>query len=426
MLGAIARGVSEISGFATGEDCTNTVKALQSLGVNIKPGDTLTIHGRGLYGLKKPEKIIDAGNSGTTMRLLLGILAGQPFHAVIAGDESLKQRPMRRVTRPLMEMGARISGRDDANLAPLTIEGGNLHSIRYVSSIPSAQVKSAILLAGLYAPGETSLTEPLLSRDHTERMLRFFGAELRTCRDLIPASTSDAEEQVQECRPYKHSIKGGQELKGRKFSIPGDISAASFFISGACIIPSSRITITRVGVNPTRTSVLDILQSSGAKITLSNRKDESGEPIADITVEPNELKPFKIGSDDIPRVLDEIPVLAVLAAVTKGENLIRGASELRVKETDRIRALAINLANLGAEVRELDDGLLIRGVERLKGGKVDSFGDHRIAMAMVIAGMLGNGETRILNTGCINTSFPEFIDVLRTLAPSIEIREYNT
>ena len=403
MLSSIANGVSELEGFATGEDCMNTVKAFRSLGVNIDRGDTLTVEGNGLHGLKEPAQTIDAGNSGTTMRLLLGILAGQSFRTVITGDESLRQRPMRRVTQPLREMGARISGRDDANFAPLTVEGTNLHSIRHISPIPSAQVKSAILLAGLYADGETSVTEPLLSRDHTERMLRFFGSELD-----IDGTTA--------------RIKGRQELKGRSFGIPGDISAASFFILGACMIPDSKITITNVGVNPTRTRIIDVLRSSGARITLSRARDEALEPVADITVEWSRLNPFEIGPADIPGLLDEIPALAVAAAFAGGESVIRGASELRVKETDRIRTLAASLKNLGANVRELEDGLSIHGAETLRGGQVDSFGDHRIAMAMTIAGMLSREETTILNTECINTSFPEFIDTLRTLAPDSELR----
>jgi 3-phosphoshikimate 1-carboxyvinyltransferase len=406
MLSSIANGVSKLEGFATGEDCMNTVKAFRSLGVNIDREDTLTVEGKGLHGLKEPGETIDTGNSGTTMRLLLGILAGQSFRTVITGDESLRQRPMRRVIQPLREMGAMISGRDGADFAPLTVKGTNLHPIRHVSPIPSAQVKSAVLLAGLYADGETSVNEPLLSRDHTERMLRFFGAELDTDGTTV-------------------RIKGGQELKGRSFNIPGDLSAASFFILGACMIPDSKITITNVGVNPTRTRMIDILRSSGAKITLSGARDEALEPVADITVEWSRLNPFKIGPADMPGLLDEIPALAVAAAFTGGESVIRGASELRVKETDRIRALAADLKNLGADVREQEDGLLIRGVETLQGSEVDSFGDHRIAMAMTIAGMISREETTILNTECINTSFPEFIDTLRTLAPDSELKITN-
>ncbi len=399
MLGAIANGLTKVNGFATGEDCMNTVKAFQSLGVDINKLKTkLIIQGRGLHGLNKPERAIDAGNSGTTMRILLGILAGQPFQTCLTGDESLKRRPMRRVTEPLMKMGAKISGRDGANFAPLTIEGGALHPIHHISPIPSAQVKSAILLAGLYADGKTLISEPLLSRDHTERMLHFFGAELS-----IDEQTT--------------AIKGRQELEGKKFNIPGDISAACFFLTAAAISPNSNIKVTGVGVNPTRTRFLNILERAGAKITLSQPKEELFEPTADVTVEGSELKPLKIGPDDIPNLLDEIPALAVAGAVIKGESIIRGAAELRVKESDRIKTLAINLTRLGADVKELKDGLLIRGGKPLKGCEVDSFGDHRIAMAMVIAGLTAEGETTILNTDCINTSFPGFIDTIEMIAP---------
>ena len=424
MLGAIANGLTEVNGFATGEDCAHTVKALQSLGVDIKfvgvrfiePVRTgvmnvaptkLIIEGRGLHGLKKADEIIDAGNSGTTIRILLGILAGQPFQTCITGDESLKRRPMRRVTEPLVKMGARISGRNGANFAPLTIEGGVLRPIPHVSPIPSAQVKSAVLLAGLYADGKTQVTEPLLSRDHTERMLRYFGAEIS----------------IEE---WTIAIKGGQELEGKKFNIPGDISAASFFITAAAIIPDSNIKVSSAGVNPTRTRLIDILQKAGAKIKLSHSKEELFEPVADITVEGSEVNPLQIRPDDIPGVQDEIPVLAVAGAVIGGETTIRGARELRVKESDRIKSLATNLSRLGADVEELEDGLSIRGGKPLVGCEVDSFGDHRIAMAMVIAGLMADGETTVLNTECIDTSFPEFIDTIKMLAPAVEIRGHNT
>ena len=414
MLGAIANGLTEVNGFATGEDCAHTVKALQSLGVDITPanpppsrGAKLIIEGRGLHGLKKADEIINAGNSGTTIRILLGILAGQPFQTCITGDESLKRRPMRRVTEPLVKMGARISGRNGANFAPLTIEGGVLRPIPHVSPIPSAQVKSAVLLAGLYADGKTQVTEPLLSRDHTERMLRYFGAEIS----------------IEE---WTIAIKGGQELEGKKFNIPGDISAASFFITAAAIIPDSNIKVSSAGVNPTRTRFIDILQKAGAKIKLSHSKEELFEPVADITVEGSEVNPLKIGADDIPGLQDEVPVLAVAGAVIGGETTIRGARELRVKESDRIKSLATNLSRLGADVEELEDGLSIRGGKPLVGCEVDSFGDHRIAMAMVIAGLMADGETTVLNTDCIDTSFPEFIDTIKMLAPAVEIRGHNT
>ncbi len=410
MLASIANGISEIDGFATGEDCINTIKAFRALGADIIYGNKLVIKGNGLYGLKKPEDIIDAGNSGTTMRLMLGILAGQSFKTLITGDESLRQRPMMRVTKPLREMGAKVSGKSGGSFAPLTIEGGSLHSIRYNSPVPSAQVKSAILLAGLYADGETMITEPLPSRDHTERMLRLFGADINT-----PAVSNGTS------RAYSIAIRGGQNLKCKNFSIPGDISAASFFITASCIVPDSLITVTNAGVNPTRTGILKILVSSGAKIMLSNKKEESFEPSADITAEHGSMSPFHIEAVDIPGVLDEIPILAVAAAAIEGESTIRGAGELRIKETDRIRAIAVNLKKLGVSVRELENGLIINGKSSFKGAEVDSFGDHRMAMAMAMAALTSCGETTILNTDCINTSFPGFVDILRRIAPSADI-----
>lgn len=410
MLGSIANGISEIDGFAAGFDCINTIKAFRALGADITCGNQLVIKGNGPYGLKKPEEVIDAGNSGTTMRLMLGILAGQSFRTVITGDESLRQRPMMRVTKPLREMGASISGKSGGNFAPLTIEGGSLHSISHNSPVPSAQIKSAILLAGLYADGETMVTEPLPSRDHTERMLKLFGAGISTPE--ISNGTS---------RVHSVAIRGGQDLKCKNFSIPGDISAASFFITASCIIPDSRITITNTGVNPTRTGILKILISSGAKIMLSNKKEKSFEPSADITAEYGSMSPFHIEAVDIPGVLDEIPILAVVAAAMEGESTIRGAGELRIKETDRIRAISVNLKKLGVGVRELEDGLIIYGENSFKGAEVDSFGDHRMAMAMAIAALASCEETTILNTDCINTSFPGFVDILRRIAPSADI-----
>ncbi len=397
MIGSLAKGVTEIEGFLNSEDCLSTVRAFRAMGVCIEEGwdgSRLTIEGRGLKGLSKPEHVLDVGNSGTTMRLLLGILAGQDFPVVLTGDDSLVERPMKRVTEPLRKMGALISGRDAGNLAPLTIRGGQLKAIKYKSPIPSAQVKSALLLAGLYAEGETVITEPAKSRDHTERMLKLFGAEVEVDGLTV-------------------KVKSGPVLTARKITVPGDISSASFFMVAAAMFPGSDITITGVGVNPTRKAILEVLREMGAKIKISPVKNALFEPIADINVKGDKLRPINLDGEIIPRLIDEIPIIAVAAALAEGVSQIRGASELRVKETDRIKALSVNLAKLGVKVEEVPDGLIIRGGSPLQGIEVDSFGDHRLAMAMVVAGLSARGETTVLNTDCINTSFPGFMDTLK-------------
>lgn len=396
MMGSLAEGVTEIKGFLEAEDCLSTVRAFQAMGVHIErvSRGRLTIEGRGLQGLSEPEHVLNVGNSGTTMRLLLGILAGQDFCAVLTGDDSLIERPMKRVTKPLREMGALILGRDDGNLAPLAIRGGGLKAIKYSSPIPSAQVKSAILLAGLYAEGETSVTEPAKSRDHTERMLKFFGSEIKVDGLTI-------------------RVKGKPKLAARKVVVPGDISSASFFMVAAAMLPGSDVTITEVGINPTRKAILEVLRKMGAKVKISPVRDELFEPMANINVKGARLKPISLEGESIPQIIDEIPIIAVAAALAEGESQIRGASELRVKETDRIKALSINLTKLGVKVEEVPDGLIIRGGNPLKGNEVDSFGDHRLAMAMVVAGLSAQGETTVRDTDCINTSFPGFMDTLK-------------
>ncbi|MCD5398079.1 3-phosphoshikimate 1-carboxyvinyltransferase [candidate division NPL-UPA2 bacterium] len=395
MMGALAEGITEIEGFLNAEDCLSTVRAFQALGVHIEGvgKEKLIIEGRGLQGLSEPRHILNVGNSGTTLRLLLGILAGQDFCAVLTGDDSLIERPMKRVSEPLQKMGAIILGRNEGSLAPLTIRGGRLKAIKYSSPIPSAQVKSAVLLAGLYAEGETSVTESVKSRDHTEKMLRFFGSEIKVEGLTV-------------------KVKGKQKLTAQKVTVPGDISSASFFLVAAAMLPGSDITITKVGVNPTRKAILEILQNMGAKVKISPVKGELFEPMADINVKGGKLKPLSLEGEMIPRIIDEIPIIAVAAALAEGKSQIRGASELRVKETDRIKALSINLTKLGAKVEEVPDGLIIQGGSPLRGNEVDSFGDHRLAMAMVMAGLVSQGETTVRDTDCINTSFPEFMDTL--------------
>lgn len=399
MIASIARGRSDITGFPENEDCLSTIRVLEALGVHIEiAGDRLIIDGKGLNGLSEPKDILDAGNSGTTLRLLSGILAGQDFCSTITGDESLKKRPMFRVIEPLSRMGAVITGREGGNFAPIVIKGGKLKPINYLSPIASAQVASAVLLAGLYAPGETSIEEPAKSRDHTERMLRLFGANVK----------SDG---------LRVTIKGRAKLAGKEFRIPGDISSASFFLVAAAILPNSEITITEVGVNPTRKAVLDVLEAMGVEVNLTNVRKSTSEPVADITVRSaKSLRPINLKGEMVVRVIDEIPILTVIASLAKGESSILEAGELRVKETDRIRALRVNLTKLGVRVREVSDGLIIQGGANLQGGSdLDSYGDHRIAMAMIIAAMASKEKTTVLNTDCINISFPEFMNTLSSL-----------
>jgi 3-phosphoshikimate 1-carboxyvinyltransferase len=396
MIGSLAEGVTEVEGFLNADDCMRTVRAFQALGVRIEGigRDRLRIEGRGLQGLSEPQEVLNVGNSGTTMRLLLGILAGQDFSAVLTGDDSLLERPMKRVTGPLRKMGALVLGRDDGNLAPLTIRGGRLKAIKYSSPVPSAQVKSAILLAGLSAAGETSVTEPARSRDHTERMLKFFGGKV-------------------EVNGLTVKVKSGAKLIARKVIVPGDISSASFFLVAAAILPGSDVTVTGVGINPTRKAILEVLRKMGAEVKVSRVEDELFEPVADINIKGGKLKSINLEGDIIPGIIDELPVIAVAAALAGGESQIRGASELRVKETDRLKALSVNLTKLGVKVRELPDGLIIQGGNPFRGSEVESFGDHRLAMAMVVAGLAARGETTVPDTDCIHTSFPGFMDTLK-------------
>lgn len=392
MLACLARGTTRIKGLLEGEDCLNTVRAFKSLGVRIeKEEDRLIVHGQGLKGLKKPSEILDAGNSGTTMRLLLGILAGQNFTSIITGDESLRKRPMKRVILPLSQMGARFEG----DYAPVTVYGNpRLLAINYHSPIASAQVKSSILLAGLFANGVTSVTEPVLSRDHTERMLPFFGVEIE--REGLTVK-----------------LKGPATLiGGRTIQVPADISSASFFIVAALILPNSKITLPNVGLNPTRTGLLDTLKKMGAKIRIKNLKEVGAEPVGDIEVASSRLKGVEVGKGDIPRLIDEVPILAVACAMAEGKSQIRGAEELRVKECDRLSAAASELSKMGAKIKELEDGLIIEGGNLLKGAEVESFFDHRIAMSLAVAGLAARGETTIKESECINTSFPDFMPIL--------------
>lgn len=397
MLGALARGITEVRGYLDAEDCRSTFDCLKSLGVKIDTrGGRLFIEGRNM-ALKRPSDPLEAGNSGTTARLLLGILAGQPFNATITGDQSLRKRPMKRVVEPLRLMGASVTGEDNDDCLPLTINGANLEPLDYKSPRASAQVKSAILLAGLYADGTTTFEEPCRSRNHTELMLSRFGASVK----------------IEGC---KVSLQGRPNLHGTRINIPGDISTAAFFMVAAAIMPGSELLLKNVGVNPTRCGILDILNTMGAEIELQNKHDWGGEPVADIIVRGDgRLKAVSFSGEKIPLLIDEIPVLAVAASVAEGKTVISGASELRVKESDRISTLAGQLTKLGAAVEETEDGLIIEGKKVLRGAEVESCGDHRIAMALAVAGLVAKGETVIYGAEAINISYPGFMPALRSL-----------
>lgn len=400
MLGALAQGDTYIENFLPGEDCLATLQCFKALGVKFTTvaKDKLYVHGQGLTSLTEPYEVLDAGNSGTTLRLLLGILAGQPFFSVLTGDDSLCRRPMGRVVKPLSQMGAKIYGRQDGNFAPLALRGGKLKGIHYSLPVASAQVKSAILLAGLFAVGKTSVTEPIPTRDHTERMLKFFNAKVFISSDTI-------------------QVYGEQPLFGKKVYVPGDISAAAFLLVAGTIVPGADITMVKVGINPTRTGIIDVLKKMGANIIIFNQQELNGEPFADIQVRAASLKGVTIGKKLIPRLIDEIPVLAVAAALAEGETIVTGAAELKVKESNRLATTVEELRKFGADITETADGLIIRGrgSHSLQGTECFSHKDHRIAMAMAVAGLVAQDQTLIKDTKCIATSFPDFEQVLNTL-----------
>jgi len=406
LLGALADGITEVRGFLRSEDCLATLAALRALGVEITESadGRIRIRGKGPEGLREPEVALDAGNSGTTLRLLAGLLAGRPFFSILTGDASLRSRPMRRVVDPLTAMGATLLGRAGGQYPPLAIQGHPLSGIAWTSPVASAQVKSAILLAGIQATGQTSVTEPMLSRDHTERMLQAFGVAVRRQGTTV-------------------SVPGPARLRAGSVVVPGDLSSAAFFLAAAAACPGSEMLIRDVGVNPTRTGALEVLEAMGATITQARARTEAGEPLADLSVRGARLRGTRIGAELIPRLLDEIPVLAVAGALAEGETVISGAAELRVKEVDRLSALAEGLAKLGAQVAEERDGLRIAGGRRLRGAVVRSRGDHRMAMALAIAGLFADGETRVEDVACVETSFPRFAGLLAEVAPDCGIRE---
>ena len=397
MLGAIAAGITSIDNFLPGQDCWSTVRCVKQLGVEVTElgPNRLQVHGRGLGGLQEPDDYMDVGNSGTTMRLLAGILAGQDFLSVLTGDNSIRRRPMARIAEPLRQMGAQVWGRDNGRFAPLVIKGGHLRAIDYLTPVASAQIKSAILLAGLYGQGVTSVTEPALSRDHTEKMLAAFGANIKT--DGLTTS-----------------IQPGP-LTAQPIMVPGDISSAAFFLVAGAIIPGACLTVARVGLNPTRTGILDVLREMGAELTITNQTQSSGEPMGDITVSGQGLKGVHIGGSVIPRLIDEIPVLAVAAAAAEGTTVIRDASELKVKESNRLQAIATELKRFGANLDETEDGLVIKGGRHYDGAVCESYHDHRIAMACALMGLVANGPTIVHGAECIDISFPGFAETLASL-----------
>ena len=405
MLAALSNGVCKIANFLEGEDCLCTAQAFQQLGVIIEAPEPGLVVVHGSHGrLTAPEEEIDCGNSGTTMRLLSGLLAAQPFTSRLVGDASLSRRPMRRIIEPLAQMGATINALGANDTPPLIIHGAPLHGITYRTPVASAQIKSAILLAGLYAAGVTTVIEPAQSRDHTERMLEYFLVNLR--RD---ETRPDRHHRPTECRT---SMLGQQRIESRDFAVPGDISSAAFWLVAAAGQRSSRLLIRNVGLNPTRTAILDVLVRMGAHVREIVETIEEGEPCGAIEIEGAQLTGTVIEGNEIPGVIDEIPVLAVAGALAQGRTIIRDAKELRVKETDRIAAIASNLKLMGAVVDEAEDGLTIYGGDTLHGAKIPSYGDHRIAMAFAIAGLFATGSTIIEDTACVRTSYPQFESML--------------
>ena len=390
ILGALGQGKTTISGYCRGEDCLNTLQAVRGLGIEIQEdGDGLEVLGKGLWGLTEPSSVLDCGNSGTGLRLLSGVLAGQDFFSVLTGDSSLRNRPMGRVVTPLRRMGATISGRKAGEFAPLAITGGSLQGCDYVSPVASAQVKSSVLLAGLFAEGVTTLSEPLKSRDHTERMLKHLGIAVQI-------------------NGLRVSLEGRTPFHGGSLSVPGDISAAAFFLVAGSIVPDSELFLPGVGMNPERIGIVETLQQMGANIEVRNSRDESGEPVADLLVKSARLQAVHLGADQIPKTVDELPILCIAAAVAEGETCVTGAEELRVKESDRIRTMATELRQLGVSIEETQDGLRIQGGAELQGGLGHSYGDHRVAMSLAIAGLVAKSPLLIDDVECVETSFPGF------------------
>ena len=402
MFGSLAEGTTTIHGFLKGADCLSTIDCFRKMGISIEEKeDTIYVHGKGLHGLHKPEETLDVGNSGTTTRLISGILAGQNFDTVLSGDASLNSRPMGRIMKPLSMMGADITSIHDTGCAPLSIKGRSLNAIHYDSPVASAQVKSCVLLAGLYANGKTSVTEPALSRNHTERMLRSFGANIVSDKNTC-------------------TITPPETLHGQHIEVPGDISSAAFFIVAALITPNSEIIINNVGINDTRAGILKVCQDMGANITLLNAREEGGEPVADLLVKTSSLRGTIVEGDIIPALIDELPVIALMACFAKGQTIIKDAHELRVKESDRIAIMTENLGAMGADIIDTDDGFIINSrsdntIPTLHGASINCSMDHRIAMTFAVAGLNADGETIITDSDCVDVSYPGFFAQLKQI-----------
>jgi 3-phosphoshikimate 1-carboxyvinyltransferase len=397
MFGSIAEGTTQIENFLPGEDCLSTISCFQKLGVEInRNGNEVTVSGNGINGLKPPEETLDVGNSGTTIRLMMGILSGLPFESRLEGDESIARRPMTRVTVPLSKMGARIEGKNNGEFTPLIVKGGKLSGITYQLPVASAQVKSAVLLAGLQAEGDTVVVEPVKTRDHTERMITQFGGIVERTGDSV-------------------KVVGGQTLKAANINIPGDISSAAFFLVAGAILPGSDIMLKNVGLNPTRTGIIDVLEAMGADVRIEPYDQEAAEPAGDIRIKYSKLNAATIEGDLIPRLIDEIPVIALLATQAEGKTVIKDAGELKVKETNRIDTVVNELKKLGANIEATEDGMIIYGQQNLIGGTVSAYGDHRIGMMLSIAALLCKKDVVLEQSEAVAVSYPGFFDDLYSL-----------
>ncbi|MCZ6614457.1 MAG: 3-phosphoshikimate 1-carboxyvinyltransferase [Chloroflexi bacterium] len=406
LLNSIALGTATVTNLCVGDDRASMLRCLRGLGASIEreadPGgneanDRFIIRGSSMDGLAEPHETLNAGNSGTTMRLVSGLLAGQPYFSVITGDRSLRSRPMGRIVKPLREMGARVMGRSEDSLAPLAIRGGDLHGIEYDMPVASAQVKSCLLIAGLHAQGKTVIRQPAATRDHTERMLERMGGDI----------TEDG---------LTITVRPGRTLSATDVRVPGDISSAAYWLVAAACHPSARVTVLNTGINPTRGGILEVLRAMGAKVTVTHVRSEGGEEAADITVESSDLVATEVAGELLPRLIDEVPVIALAACFARGETVVRDAQELRGKESDRIRTTVQGLSRLGADIRETPDGMVIRGTGGLRGAAVGSHGDHRLAMTLGVAGLLATGETVVRGAEAARVSYPNFWDDLRAVA----------
>ena len=397
MFGALSEGITEAENFLTGADCLSTISCFRQMGISVEQnGTSVIVHGKGLHGLTRPSGIIDAGNSGTTVRLLSGILAGQPFDSMITGDASIQKRPMKRVMTPLSQMGASITSVHENGCAPLQIKGSPLHGIHYLSPVASAQVKSCVLLAGLYADAPTSVTEPAISRNHSELMLRYFGADIQ-------------------CEGTTSTVLPDPRLVGQKVNVPGDISSAAYFIAAALLVPGSEVLLKNVGINPTRDGMLRVVRAMGGDVTLVNENTDGAEPCADLLIRSSSLHATTIEGELIPTLIDELPVIAVLAAFAEGTTVIKDAAELKVKESDRIAVMTENLKRMGADVEPTDDGMIIHGGRPLHGATINPHLDHRIAMSFAVAALAADGETKIQDADCVKISYPGFYTDLEGL-----------